>query len=1328
MVITGPSGIGKSHLLHKHLDAYADSFVLIEMNHLPQQVSLPYAGIKRGIGEYLRNLYKELPQAEFKRFSLALHQGLGAHLPLLYEYVPELNLLAESLEISVNPSPKVENQLYRLFRLLLEFFTDYFDKPLLLFTNNLQWTDRSGIKLLHFLLTSISPEKTLWLATCRDNKEDVERLNTLLERLEHQAKNIETLPLTGFGPSQSTQYLEEILEGPIAAELSQVLYETSLGNPSYMQVLVDSLKANGLLSRKNGTWQGEASKISAQYEGQNSQKVIYERFSNLESSTKTLLFWLACGGNPYLSQIKASEILGEEVLFPAIKEGIDSGLVLLENNNAIRFSENHLGELIYQQIPESDKSLLHYRIGIQLLDQPDPAVPSTLRSLAVQHLNQSRALFGEQRSIEELVRLNIEVAGSYKFDGAYEQARHSLQVAEDLMLKSPWTKFKNQSWQVALERARIEYQLGEYDLAEIYLDRILERPLDPSRRAEAFILKITINNHLGRYRKVITILKEALAELGLNIPDSEQELLQVIQSLSPTIHDYGIHRSVPSGVLSTDERMILRLLYVGGMALHHTSDTLMTWAASQIIIRAAKSATEGVMAIGYVSYGRMTIISGDIDKGFMLGQYGLTHNKSMNDQEYRCRVYGVYAFYISPWKQPFINSMPLLEEGMEAGRKVGDLIGLYILKTHLFNLHFIAGLPLGSLMEFTFEESYPGMELTYYITHYQKSLVKFLLGDSPYFAIPRQQPSWLAAKLTIQEERFYRNHVWARYYLLFGHYEQAFHCAEEANNNRKLQEGSPLVPANLSLLALSLTLNWHNIDEVRQKKHINSLQQLLDQLNRWRKHAPQNYRSAYYLLLAEWKRIHGEAQKEVEETYQKSIASADHSLSDRAMAHEAYARYLLAGGKIKPGLKALNTAIESYSEWEAHAKVRQLTLQFRGILAKNNHWNYPDIESIQRELSGDLQLSPLRQKLMNMLLRIAGADRVVLEWIENKGEVIDHQSKRLLSSMEYPDKYPAGLMMMCHRSQSPLIVSQLDTERGFSEVRQLQEKGVKSFLILPISLNSYLTMVIYLEYSLATIPMEGDLIRWITLTANQGGLIIENARTHEKTLLLNEEIRSEIAEKQALVTMVEKQKNSHLRDIIKTQEEERKRIAGELHDSLGSLLSTIRMQLQHAPNPEANFTSDTLGRMDEAIEEVRRIAHNMSPVSLTRFGLASALQTLTEQLNQSPQMEASLQVLGIQERLEEQLELTLYRICQELVQNVLKHAEATSIHLQIIRHPQSLNLTVEDNGKGMDMNSLSLGLGLEGIRAKVKMLEGEFDIESQPGRGCLAVIDIPISD
>ena len=148
--------------------------------------------------------------------------------------------------------------------------------------------------------------------------------------------------------------------------------------------------------------------------------------------------------------------------------------------------------------------------------------------------------------------------------------------------------------------------------------------------------------------------------------------------------------------------------------------------------------------------------------------------------------------------------------------------------------------------------------------------------------------------------------------------------------------------------------------------------------------------------------------------------------------------------------------------------------------------------------------------------------------------------------------------------------------------------------------------------------------------------------------------------------------------------------------------------------------------LDDAIHELRRISHNMLPVSLSRFGLKAALETFVEQVNAAQLLATHLQILGLEERLPEEMEVAVYRICQELVQNTIKHSGASAVSIQIIHHKDSLNIIVEDNGKGMAKEDVTHGLGFSTIQSKVSLFKGRFEIECQPGKGTMVIVDLPV--
>lgn len=1338
ILVSGFTGTGKTFFVENYLLQKDGPFPVLFARHNQQYEGIPYFGFKSGISEFLNKIYKQFSRSEFTDFSDKLKAQLGDSFPLLLDYIPELSLLAgKDSGFSMPSVPKIENQLYHLFKVLFEFITDFYQKPVFLFTDDLQWIDGSGINLLKYLILNLSPGKLIWIAGCRAPHEKVNAVAQLIDALSYEKRVIQNIFLDGLNSDQGGELMETILGNPCDKDLVKVCYELSGGNPSHLLVLLESIKKSDLLWKKNEIWHGHAIALKHRFKDQDSRVILRERFKKLSEPAREMLSIMACMGlfsrRTITDWLKELDLPIDEL----ISEAMGAGL-MEERGNVVRFSEMDMGEMIYNDLPASKRAKLHYRIAKLIYARGLEKLNGTKLTLVTTHFNQSLPLVKANDELLICAELNYKAGAFAKQDNALDQARHFFKKSADLLKECPREKVSDQLWMVYMERAKVEYHLGEYDLAEIHLDYLLEILTQPLKRASVFELKMIINSHLGRYRMVVEILREILRELGVELPTDEGKLADEVNNLKELLSEQEKTGTNAKNAFIDHEyqKAILNLLNVGGMGLHHTSDVLMTWAALQIITRSGTDEISGVKAIGYVSYGRMLIIAGNIDQGMKYGAKGLAINKFLEDIHLRCRVYGVYAFYIKPWQNSFENSMYLLEKGIQAGRQSGDLIGIYILKTHQLNLHFLSGLSIKELLTWDFEESYSDVELTYYITHYQKSLIRFLIGESPIFSIPRQQSSWLAGKLTIQEEKFYRNYVWARYYFLFGHYELAEIAAREANSNKKLQEGSPLVPANMAIWFLSITQNWNNFPEAVTGELIFRLQQILLCFELWKANAPSNYNSLWWLMNAEWLRINGKIRL-AEEHYIKSLDTAEHNNYNAATANELFARFLLnLSGNEERAVQFLLKSIDLYNKWGAVAKSKQVIQQYQSLLLKQ----YPakqqmDIETIQHELSGDLEVASLVKKLLVLLLRISGSTKVVIEAVE-KGELTYYGDLSLFHDKD-PEMHvtgiPVSMSLMAHRMQQPIVINDLDLEKGGTNLNVLRQRNVRSFLIMPITINGHFSFVISLENVFLKNWYTKERIKWVRITANQGAVIIENARIYEKSVKLNEEIRKEMSEKERLASIIEAQKDVHLKDLVQIQESERKRIASDLHDSLGSMLSSVKLRFNNLQDdlqgnqPEKNQKFfDTMSLLDEAIQELRRIAHNMSPVALKRFGLKPAIQSFLDQINITDQFNIDLQVLGLERRLPEDLEISAYRICQELVQNVIRHSQSPVMSLQIIAHKDSLSIIVEDRGIGMDKDKVTAGFGFNTIQSKVSLFKGSFTLESQPGKGTMALVDFPL--
>ena len=204
--------------------------------------------------------------------------------------------------------------------------------------------------------------------------------------------------------------------------------------------------------------------------------------------------------------------------------------------------------------------------------------------------------------------------------------------------------------------------------------------------------------------------------------------------------------------------------------------------------------------------------------------------------------------------------------------------------------------------------------------------------------------------------------------------------------------------------------------------------------------------------------------------------------------------------------------------------------------------------------------------------------------------------------------------------------------------------------------------------------------------------------------------------------------------MLKGQEEERSRLAKDLHDGLGGLLSGVKFSLSNMKDnliitPD-NMTvfERSLDMLDTSIKELRRVAHNMMPEMLTKFGLDEALKEYCNTINTSKLLVIKYQSLGMEKRLDKSVEIIIYRIVQELLNNTVKHSVASEAFVQLIREGNRLNVVVEDNGKGFDVNLMenNKGAGLTNVRSRVDYLKGQLAIHAEPGKGTLVNIEFNV--
>lgn len=228
--------------------------------------------------------------------------------------------------------------------------------------------------------------------------------------------------------------------------------------------------------------------------------------------------------------------------------------------------------------------------------------------------------------------------------------------------------------------------------------------------------------------------------------------------------------------------------------------------------------------------------------------------------------------------------------------------------------------------------------------------------------------------------------------------------------------------------------------------------------------------------------------------------------------------------------------------------------------------------------------------------------------------------------------------------------------------------------------------------------------------------------------------RYKLKKESQLHTEIMNQQNMAVKAVLEAEENERQRIAKDLHDGVGQMMSAAKMNLS-AFEAEMHFTSSEqqvsfgkiINLVDESCKEVRTVSHIMMPNALLKNNLGIAILDFADKLsNKSLQVHVS--ALGLEERMDSNVETVLYRVIQECVNNVIKHADATTLDISLIRDKDGISGTIEDNGKGFDTSDKEQykGIGLRNIITRIEYLKGSVDFDSAPGRGTVVALHVPL--
>ncbi|MBI4300727.1 MAG: GAF domain-containing protein, partial [Chloroflexi bacterium] len=420
--------------------------------------------------------------------------------------------------------------------------------------------------------------------------------------------------------------------------------------------------------------------------------------------------------------------------------------------------------------------------------------------------------------------------------------------------------------------------------------------------------------------------------------------------------------------------------------------------------------------------------------------------------------------------------------------------------------------------------------------------------------------------------------------------------------------------------------------------------------------------------------------------------------------------------QMRAQLKASFQEIQGWSA-EMEERVRQRTEE----LQRRNR-ELEAASSVAAKIGESLNLQEVLEHGLDEVLEVLGlkyGEICVLDETTQSMTPVAHRGISIEFAREL-DRFQRGqdLPGIVAETGAPLIIENLADDPRFLR-KLIHASEINSAVGFPLVAHGQVVGVMDL-FGTDRPPLSPTDFHLLQVVGNQIGVAIRNARLYEDARA-NEELRRELLER-----------------AINAQEDERKRLARELHDEIGQVLTGLVMSLDgaEATIPETfrdikerlgqlrNLTADTLG-------EVRRLMLDLRPTLLDDLGLIPAISWYAENYLAKANIKARVEAVNMKERLPQEVETNLFRIVQEAITNIMKHAEARTVEIKLARQDGLVHASIEDDGKGFDTSSLrrpsarGSALGIFGIRERVDLLGGTFNVSSSPGNGTRLELVIP---
>lgn len=712
-LVSGYSGVGKSVLVYE-----LDRVIAKKRGYL---IHGKFEQFKQNNAYFafagaFRNLIYELlgePEKSLEKWKVAINTALGVNAQLMIDLIPELGLIIGE-HPPVQELPPAEAQ--KRFFILLENFVKVFagkDHPLVLFMDDLQWSDIPTLNLIQHLVTSQELGYFLLIGTYRSNAVDASHpLNLILEEIQ-KVRLIENLQLGPLSVDAVNQIVTDALhcDGREARPLSRVLFEKTAGNPFFTNELLKDLNERGTIrfNPEKGKWNWDIDEVRKTGNSDNVVDFLVASQSRLQKPTQQILQLAACIGATFdlktLSIIYEStmeqtarvleEALRANIVIPLNEDYKFVGLEAFNQNGKLtgveeesnelnptyRFQHDRMQQAAYSMIAPEKRQALHLSIGRLILKHTSEQKLDEIIFEATGHLNEGRLLIENPEERNKLVVLNLKAGIKAKQSSAYAAALTYLKTAYELLKEDSWQADYDLTWKLYEEIQHCTYLTGDWDEADQWSEAMLKHAKTSIEKALVLSARTRQYATIGKMRESILAACEGLSFLGfefLQEPTSQnvdEEVALVAKNLNDRPVAELIHLPEMYDLKAKIASQLLMEIFAA--AFLSASGAMFPYLVLKSVNLAIQYGNSPETAFSYAAYGM--ILCGyfnDTKLGYEYGKLGVSIIEKFDDIALKSRIIYVYTMFVHHWSNHWSTMTPWFRKGIETGYQSGDLLYL----------------------------------------------------------------------------------------------------------------------------------------------------------------------------------------------------------------------------------------------------------------------------------------------------------------------------------------------------------------------------------------------------------------------------------------------------------------------------------------------------------------------------------------------------------------------------------------------------------------------------------------------------------------------------